>query len=439
MEAFLETALARPSSPASIAPVDMPPHAQIHRSSSLHAPIPGNEPKAYLLEQYVQSEMYHSHPDYYLAAPQASLAPAVEESYWASLPSSISNGSFFSDVYGHSQTPSTSPNSITSDFNWPMDQQSCQQYYSPTSDWGRFAGESPASQQSSSSPFSEEVGEDTHPAFSSLMPDSFNVSSVGDSGKDVSSVNTPERRSSSPGKIEISQDADDEASPVDQEPVFDASLATNFQVRHTDNATSKETQFLRRRCFNCHTTEPPSWRRSTLNPGKIVCNKCGLYERTHLRPRPHRFDELRGGPKARKSVAKSTALPIRGRAPYALTHELSRRASVASLSSSNGELEDMYSPVSSSPLYSPSSGSVSESGRYHPTSVHRHLKPRSSLSSFTAFSPSVADQPAQSLHREPTRATLDQLYRCQLPVETGWQTIPLHHVRGKTKSVEKAV
>ncbi|KAK7015612.1 hypothetical protein R3P38DRAFT_2518817, partial [Favolaschia claudopus] len=39
------------------------------------------------------------------------------------------------------------------------------------------------------------------------------------------------------------------------------------------------------RCFNCHTTEPPSWRRSTLNPGKIVCNKCGLYERTHLRAR----------------------------------------------------------------------------------------------------------------------------------------------------------
>ncbi|KAG5219933.1 Homobasidiomycete-specific transcription factor [Salix suchowensis] len=64
---------------------------------------------------------------------------------------------------------------------------------------------------------------------------------------------------------------------------------------------SKETQYLRRRCFNCHTTEPPSWRRSTLNPGKIVCNKCGLYERTHLRPRPLRFDELRAGNKARKN------------------------------------------------------------------------------------------------------------------------------------------
>ncbi|KAJ7102669.1 hypothetical protein C8R43DRAFT_232151 [Mycena crocata] len=71
-------------------------------------------------------------------------------------------------------------------------------------------------------------------------------------------------------------------------------------VQHTDDAASKETQYLRRRCFNCHTTEPPSWRRSTLNPGKIVCNKCGLYERTHLRARPLRFDELRAGNKARK-------------------------------------------------------------------------------------------------------------------------------------------
>ncbi|KZS97799.1 hypothetical protein SISNIDRAFT_449380 [Sistotremastrum niveocremeum HHB9708] len=77
-------------------------------------------------------------------------------------------------------------------------------------------------------------------------------------------------------------------------------------VMHTDDAASKETQYLRRRCNNCHTTEPPSWRRSTLNPGKIVCNKCGLYERTHLRPRPHRFDELRAGNRARRAATTSS-------------------------------------------------------------------------------------------------------------------------------------
>jgi hypothetical protein len=82
---------------------------------------------------------------------------------------------------------------------------------------------------------------------------------------------------------------------------------TSLPVQHTDDAASKETQYLRRRCFNCHTTEPPSWRRSTLNPGKIVCNKCGLYERTHLRPRPLRFDELRAGNKARKQQSKAAA------------------------------------------------------------------------------------------------------------------------------------
>jgi GATA-binding protein, other eukaryote len=82
---------------------------------------------------------------------------------------------------------------------------------------------------------------------------------------------------------------------------------TGLPVQHTDDAASKETQYLRRRCFNCHTTEPPSWRRSTLNPGKIVCNKCGLYERTHLRPRPLRFDELRAGNKARKGSKGAAA------------------------------------------------------------------------------------------------------------------------------------
>ncbi|KAJ8087054.1 hypothetical protein PM082_005879 [Marasmius tenuissimus] len=86
-------------------------------------------------------------------------------------------------------------------------------------------------------------------------------------------------------------------------------VGISHPVQHTDDAASKETQFLRRRCFNCHTTEPPSWRRSTLNPGKIVCNKCGLYERTHLRPRPLRFDELRAGNKQRKNTAGSGINP----------------------------------------------------------------------------------------------------------------------------------
>lgn len=112
---------------------------------------------------------------------------------------------------------------------------------------------------------------------------------------------------------------------------------SGLHVQHTDDAASKETQYLRRRCFNCHTTEPPSWRRSTLNPGKIVCNKCGLYERTHLRPRPLRFDELRAGNKQRKQ-SKGTVSPkskmtsIVKKEPREMG--LVRRASVSSSSGS---------------------------------------------------------------------------------------------------------
>jgi hypothetical protein len=110
----------------------------------------------------------------------------------------------------------------------------------------------------------------------------------------------------------------------------------NLPVQHTDDAASKETQYLRRRCFNCHTTEPPSWRRSTLNPGKIVCNKCGLYERTHLRPRPLRFDELRSRSKTRKPSKsilspKQSKIAIIKKEPAELG--IDRRSSVSSASS----------------------------------------------------------------------------------------------------------
>ena len=33
-----------------------------------------------------------------------------------------------------------------------------------------------------------------------------------------------------------------------------------------------------------HTAKPPSWCLSTMMPEEMVCDKCGLYERTHLYP-----------------------------------------------------------------------------------------------------------------------------------------------------------
>ncbi|KIM76385.1 hypothetical protein PILCRDRAFT_98744 [Piloderma croceum F 1598] len=155
---------------------------------------------------------------------------------------------------------------------------------------------------------------------------------------------------------------------------------TGLPVQHTDDAASKETQYLRRRCFNCHTTEPPSWRRSTLNPGKIVCNKCGLYERTHLRPRPLRFDELRAGNKARKQSKGIAGSPSPKQKLGGLVKKeprdfgIARRSSVSSTSSSvhssNGATSDWDDNVS---LYSNGSGPPSS---YNSPSVSTFPIPR---------------------------------------------------------------
>ncbi|KAG1752460.1 uncharacterized protein EDB91DRAFT_1243225 [Suillus paluster] len=157
-------------------------------------------------------------------------------------------------------------------------------------------------------------------------------------------------------------------------------------IQHTDDAASKETQYLRRRCFNCHTTEPPSWRRSTLNPGKIVCNKCGLYERTHLRPRPLRFDELRAGGKTRKPGEKKVQKP----APIAGSPQikkeprefgLARRSSVSSTASSGGAVSDWDDSVSVYSSQPPTPGSVSgPPSNYSSPSIATFPIPRSSQS-----------------------------------------------------------
>ncbi|THG96695.1 hypothetical protein EW145_g7734, partial [Phellinidium pouzarii] len=66
-----------------------------------------------------------------------------------------------------------------------------------------------------------------------------------------------------------------------------------FTPIYTDDASTKLSDRVRRRCFNCCTTDTSTWRRSSLNPGKVLCNKCGLFERTHSRPRPDQFPHKR--------------------------------------------------------------------------------------------------------------------------------------------------
>ncbi|ORX36941.1 hypothetical protein BD324DRAFT_608911 [Kockovaella imperatae] len=82
-------------------------------------------------------------------------------------------------------------------------------------------------------------------------------------------------------------------------------------VQYTSEAEIKQTDDLKRMCFNCRAIQPPSWRKSVLYLGKILCNmawcrcvgplldnadpglplECGIYERTHRRPRPPQNDE----------------------------------------------------------------------------------------------------------------------------------------------------
>jgi hypothetical protein len=49
-----------------------------------------------------------------------------------------------------------------------------------------------------------------------------------------------------------------------------------FNAIYTDDATTKLNDRIRRRCFNCCTTDTSTWRRSSLNPGKVVsiCIEC---------------------------------------------------------------------------------------------------------------------------------------------------------------------
>jgi len=64
-------------------------------------------------------------------------------------------------------------------------------------------------------------------------------------------------------------------------------------VVFTDDAKKKLGEGVHRWCFNCRATETTTWRRSSLSPGKLLCNRCGLFERTHHIPRPEKFPRRR--------------------------------------------------------------------------------------------------------------------------------------------------
>lgn len=81
--------------------------------------------------------------------------------------------------------------------------------------------------------------------------------------------------------------------PHDQYP---APYDPYLQITYTEDASTKLSDRVRRRCYNCATTDTSTWRRSTLSPGKVLCNKCGLFERTHRRRRPEQLAQEKRRP-----------------------------------------------------------------------------------------------------------------------------------------------
>ncbi|KAM5544356.1 hypothetical protein V8D89_002016 [Ganoderma adspersum] len=71
--------------------------------------------------------------------------------------------------------------------------------------------------------------------------------------------------------------------PTDTAPPYPVQAIPTIYI---DDAATKQSDYIHRRCHNCRMTDATVWRRSTLTPGKVACNKCGIYERTHERPRP---------------------------------------------------------------------------------------------------------------------------------------------------------
>ncbi|KAH7929064.1 hypothetical protein BV22DRAFT_1003550 [Leucogyrophana mollusca] len=151
-------------------------------------------------------------------------------------------------------------------------------------------------------------------------------------------------------------------------------------IGYTDDAATKLSDRVRRRCYNCSTTDTSTWRRSNLSPGKVLCNKCGLFERTHGRSRPDQFPHRRG-PLATSTMRprtppQSTQLPpisthVPPLAPYHYTHP-----SIAPLNSVPDSRRPQHSDILPQ-IQSWIDAPASRSSAYHSTSdrAHEHALP----------------------------------------------------------------
>lgn len=128
-------------------------------------------------------------------------------------------------------------------------------------------------------------------------------------------------------------------------------MNTNIPVVFTEDAATKLSDRVRRRCFNCCTSDTSTWRRSNLSPGKVLCNKCGLFERTHSRPRPEQFPHKRG-PLA-SSVLHSRSPPTNHTVPSPHMHNQTVAHSPSSQGQGSPSMTNTLPPISGPPYSYP--------------------------------------------------------------------------------------
>ncbi|KAK8858933.1 hypothetical protein IAR55_003164 [Kwoniella newhampshirensis] len=61
-------------------------------------------------------------------------------------------------------------------------------------------------------------------------------------------------------------------------------------ITYTTDAEVSQTDRIKRRCYSCDETKAKTWRRSRIHPGRILCNRCGLYEAEYGVDRPLDLD-----------------------------------------------------------------------------------------------------------------------------------------------------
>ncbi|KAF8664859.1 hypothetical protein AX14_006691, partial [Amanita brunnescens Koide BX004] len=98
------------------------------------------------------------------------------------------------------------------------------------------------------------------------------------------------------------------------------------------------------RCFNCCTTDTSTWRRSNLSPGKVLCNKCGLFERTHSRPRPEQFPHKRG-PLTGTALSRSRTPPTNQLPPISTPYNHYSHPSIAPIQDHHARRDYQLNPL----------------------------------------------------------------------------------------------